>query len=191
MATISCGTDSASRTPASKPSATISMGPPSRANSTFMSEYRRRTFATTGRRIWRAARSFRLTRSVPVGVSRNSFTSSIAPTISRSAGLTRARKCSPASDNEMLRVVRLMSRTPSRLSSPAIAWLRAEGEIPSSVAAARKLRWAEIAATAFSSKRLVRNIVRYPASGHAILCRLLLVCSASFEVGSSLSHQVS
>jgi hypothetical protein len=140
---------------------------------TALSGYRRRNFATMGRRIWCAARSFRLMRSVPVGVSRNSFTSSNAPAISRSAGLTRARKRSPASDNETLRVVRLMRRTPSRFSSPVIAWLNAEGEMPSSIAAARKLRCAEIAATAFNSKRPVCSIVRYLASGHAILCRLL------------------
>src|SRR4051794_12938738 len=38
----------------------------------------------------------------------------------------------------------------------AMAWLRADGDIPSSVAAARKLRWEATAATAFSSTRPVR-----------------------------------
>src|ERR1700722_13028363 len=45
--------------------------------------------------------------------------------------------------------------------------------MPNSVAAARKLRCAEIAATAFSSNRPVSSIVRYPASGHLNLYRLL------------------
>ena len=74
----------------------------------------------------------------------------------------RATNCSPASVNETLRVVRLNSRMPRRASTAAIGWLSAEGDIPSSAAAARKLLVRASATTASYSLALSR-IVSIPA----------------------------
>lgn len=47
---------------------------------------------------------------------------------------------SPASVGETLRVVRVSSRMPSRVSSARTVWLSAEGDTPSCAAAQVKLR---------------------------------------------------
>jgi hypothetical protein len=86
--------------------------------------------------------------------------------------------CSPASVAETLRVVRLNRRTPSRASSAATAWLSAEVDMPSSVAAARKLPSRATAATASYSVSPVEAfaIILNPASSHAILSALSHQC---------------
>src|ERR1700731_2444615 len=56
-----------------------------------------------------------------------------------------------------------------RCSSAETAWLRADGDIPSSLAAPRKLRCTATAATAISSDSAVFFIVRFPASTHTML----------------------
>src|SRR2546426_6214880 len=55
------------------------------------------------------------------------------------AGRSRAISCSPASVGATLRVVLASRRTPIRSSSPRIAWLRAELDTPSRLAARVKL----------------------------------------------------
>jgi hypothetical protein len=79
-----------------------------------------------------------LKRSVPAGLPRKLLRSSSASSISRNAGLIRENSRSPASVSATLRVVRLISRRSSRSSILRSAWLSAEAETPSSVAAARK-----------------------------------------------------
>ena len=80
--------------------------------------------------------------------------------MSASAGRRRAMNCSPASVGATLRVVRASSRTPIRSSSPRIAWLSAEGETPSRLAACVKLRSSATARNAdrtLSSSRTIRE----------------------------------
>jgi hypothetical protein len=76
-----------------------------------------------------------LKRSVPAGLPRKLLRSSSASSISRNAGLIRENSRSPASVSATLRVVRLISRRSSRSSMLRSAWLSAEAETPSSVAA--------------------------------------------------------
>src|SRR5438445_5404457 len=57
-----------------------------------------------------------------------------------SAGRSSASNCSPASVGATLRVVLASRRTPICSSSPRIAWLRAEVDTPSRLAARVKLR---------------------------------------------------
>src|SRR5258706_975834 len=83
------------------------------------------------------------------------------------AGATLDTNCSPVSVSETLRVVRWNRRTPSFASSAAMAWLSAERDMPSSVAAARKPRWRATASTASSSISPDDRIVRIPAPGPA------------------------
>src|SRR5260221_11129320 len=168
---MSRGTSSARRTPASNPSTTISTSRPSVTMSTVTSGYRRRYSNTSGS-ICRAAPADVLMRSVPAGVSRWLPARAIASLIWPSAGATPETNCSPASVSETLRVVRWNRRTPSFASSAAMAWLNAERDMPSSVAAARKPRWRATASTASSSTSPDDRIVRIPAPLHAALYTL-------------------
>src|ERR1700739_3174017 len=168
---MSCGTSSASRTPASNPSTTMSTSRPSVTMSTVMSGYRRRYSNTSGS-ICRAAPADVLVRSVPAGVSRWLPARAIASLIWPSAGATPETNCAPASVSETLRVVRWNRRTPSFASSAAMAWLNAERDMPSSVAAARKPRWRATASTASSSISPDDRIVQIPAPSHAVLYTL-------------------
>src|SRR5246127_598743 len=168
---MSCGTSSARRTPASNPSTTMSTSRPSVTMSTVMSGYRRRYLNTSGS-ICRAAPADVLMRRVPAGVSRWLPARAIASLIWPSAGATPETNCSPASVSDTLRVVRWNRRTPSFPSSAAMAWLNAERDMPSSVAAARKPRWRATASTASSSISPDELIVQIPAPDHAGLYTL-------------------
>src|SRR5258706_689500 len=88
------------------------------------------------------------------------------------AGAPLDTNCSPVSVSETLRVVGWNRRTPSFASSAAMAWLNAERDMPSSVAAARKPRWRATASTASSSTSPDDRIVRIPAPLHAALYTL-------------------
>src|SRR5205085_996916 len=59
---------------------------------------------------------------------------------SSNAGFARERNRSPASVRPTLRVVRMNSTAPTRVSRVRTAWLIADGVTPSSAAALRKLR---------------------------------------------------
>src|SRR5882757_8293046 len=168
---MSRGTSSARRTPASNTSTTMSTSRPSVTMSTVMSGYRRRYSNTSGS-ICRAAPADVLMRSVPAGVSRWLPARAIASLIWPSAGATPETNCSPASVSDTLRVVRWNRRTPSFASSAAMAWLNAERDMPSSVAAARKPRWRATASTASSSISPDDRIVQIPAPPHAELYTL-------------------
>src|SRR5258708_7126059 len=113
-----------------------------------------------------------LMRKVPAGIVRRLLAAAIASLIWPSAGATLDTNCSPASVSETLRVVRWNRRTPSFASSAAMAWLNAERDMPSSVAAARKPRWRATASTASSSTSPDDRIVRIPAPLHAALYTL-------------------
>lgn len=79
-------------------------------------------------------------RIVPEGVSRSSPTAASSASISSKRGATDCIRRSPASVGETLRVVRVNSRMPSRVSSARMVWLSAEGDTPSCAAARVKLR---------------------------------------------------
>src|SRR5246127_2887671 len=112
-----------------------------------------------------------LIRSAPDGVAWRLVAVRTASSICLRAGETAATNCSPASVSETLRRVRLNSRTPILRSSAETAWLNAEGDIPRSSAAARKLRCRATASTAASSAN-PGFIVRFPAARHLELDRL-------------------
>src|SRR6476620_2979922 len=95
-------------------------------------------------------------RSVPAGLPRKLLRSSSASSISRNAGLIRENSRSPASVSATLRVVRLISRRSSRSSILRSAWLSAEADTPSSVAAARKLRCRAMARKVARSEGSIR-----------------------------------
>src|SRR6266571_9401754 len=82
----------------------------------------------------------------------------------------------PASVSATLREVRVKSDTPSRASSWRTDWLSAEGDTPSSRAAAAKLRRRATSSQAFSELRGVKAIVKVfytkPAPGTTSLRRV-------------------
>src|ERR1700761_8784252 len=104
-------------------------------------------------------------RNRPLGSPRSSATPSSAASRLRKAGERRSSSLSPASVRETLRVVRLKRRTPSVLSSPMIAWLSAEREMPSAPAAFWKLRCRASVTRASSSLRDGLAIGENPAPG--------------------------
>src|ERR1700761_8957058 len=102
-----------------------------------------------------------LMRNRPDGTPRRSRTCSSALPTSAIAGPTRARSRSPASASPTLRVVRFISRTPSRSSRSRSRWLRLETETPCSRAARRKFRVRAMATKASRSRKSVWAIVSY------------------------------
>ena len=79
-------------------------------------------------------------RTMPAGLSRSADNKASSSSISAKRGASVASRRAPASVVATLRVVRLNSRTPSRLSSADMAWLNAERDTPSCAAARVKLR---------------------------------------------------
>src|SRR3954452_6913209 len=97
-------------------------------------------------------------RIVPVGFSPISLTAAISASISSSRGPTVCISRSPASVGETLRVVRVSSRTPRRVSSARMVWLSADWEIPSLAAARVKLRSCATARNASRSLMFSRGM---------------------------------
>src|SRR6266478_7998886 len=100
-------------------------------------------------------------RKRPDGTSRKPRTWSSAAPTSDIAGPTRASNSSPASVNATLRVVRFISRTPSRSSMSRNRWLKLDTETRCSSAARRKFRVRATATKASRSRRSKSFIVRY------------------------------
>ncbi len=123
-----------------------------------MSGYRGRNFSSFGHRIDRIAWSPAVIRMVPAGLSRSSLTAASPASISSSRGATVRSRRSPASVSPTLRVVRVRSRMPSRVSSWRMVWLSADCETPSFAAALVKLRSRATATRATRSSRLPRCI---------------------------------
>jgi hypothetical protein len=92
---------------------------------------------------------------------------STALEISLIAGLSRARRRSPACVVETLRVLRASNCTPSFSSSRRIVWLRAEGETPSRAAARVKLRSSATTANAAKLPQSSRSIAEFQSVRHA------------------------
>ena len=136
---------SPNRTPASNPAATVSISASLMMISTLTSGKFLRKRVTIGSSTSCVDCRAALKRSVPAGLPRKLLRSSSASSISRNAGLIRENSRSPASVSATLRVVRLISRRSSRSSMLRSAWLSADADTPSSVAAARKLRCRAIA----------------------------------------------
>lgn len=88
------------------------------------------------------------------------------------AGVTAPTNCSPASVSDTLRVVRWNSLAPTRASRPAMALLSAVVDIPSSVAAARKLRLRATATTDSSSFKPALRIVPIVETTHVVSSQL-------------------
>ena len=148
------------RIPASKPLSTISARPSSVTTSTFTHGYFATKRASKGASTSQAAGRGTFRRSVPAGTACNAVTSTSASATSRKAGASRAKRRFPASVGVTLRVVRWSKRTPSRSSSPRMAWLRAEADTPRSAAALRKLRCRATASKASSSCRSIVILMR-------------------------------
>src|SRR5580658_4854556 len=125
---------------------------------------------------------FALMRTEPRGPLWRSFTSASAASSSRKTGCRRASKAAPASVMATLRVVRCRSRTPIRLSSVRIRWLKVDGETRSSSAALRKLFCVATAANAVKSEssgrvslmgnfhQPMQHYADCPHNGSAYLC---------------------
>src|ERR1700733_14426779 len=86
----------------------------------------------------RAALTGTLRRNNPAGLSRKTFTTSMAASTSVNAGPSRCSRCAPASVGTTLRVVRLSSLTPSCASRRRTASLRLDALLPLTRAPSRK-----------------------------------------------------
>ena len=101
-------------------------------------------------------------RTVPAGLSRISLKAVSSALMSSKAGRKVFNSRSPASVALTFRVVRASNRKPRRSSSTFIAWLKAEGDIPSFDAARVKLISSATttkAAKSFSSSRFITAYV--------------------------------
>src|SRR5438552_376287 len=128
-------------------------------------------------------------RTSPAGWSRSPDTWSRAPRMSPRAGRRREISCSPASVGATLRVVLASRRTPI-CSSSRIAWLRAEVDTPSRLAARVKLRSSATARNAdrtLSSSRTIcewysQTLVDFPGySGQKWVVTLRLEARSNAE----------
>ena len=82
--------------------------------------------ATLGHRIAQAGCSPAVMRMEPAGFSRSSLSAASSNSISSKRGPTVRSRRSPASVGATLRVVRVSSRSPSRVSRPRTVWLSAD-----------------------------------------------------------------
>src|SRR6266702_1407164 len=150
--------------PASQPIESTSTKPSSTTTSTRMSGYAFRNGATMSGKTMRAALDGTLSLSVPVGLSRNTFRTSSAASISLNRGVSFSMRRRPASVGATLRVVRFRRRRPSLASRRRTAMLRLEADTPLLRAASRKppARATETkAARSFSSMAIV-HIFKQP-----------------------------
>jgi len=117
-------------------------------------------------------------RTRPAGLFRRPDTRLNALLTSESAGRICARRCSPASVGATLLVVRESSRTPTRSSSPRMAWLIAEGDTPNRLAARVKLRSSATTTKADNALRSFSGICEFYSQ---TLARESILSSARFR----------
>jgi hypothetical protein len=119
-------------------------------------------------------------RTRPAGLFRDLETWPTASRISDNAGWTRLSKCSPGRVGATLRVVRDSNRTPISSSRSRIAWLTADGLMPSRFAAFVKLR----------SSATVRNVDNELRSSAAI-CEFYSQLFGDFRTFSTAEFGIS
>src|SRR5882672_7411762 len=152
--------NSSRRTPASKPSATMSTRRLSTWTSTSTFGWRAMNRGSTGLMTKGTASAGTVIRICPVSSPSRADAALIASSAWLIAGPACSKRRLPAAVSATLRVVRESNVTPSFASSWRTAWLSADGEIPSSDAALAKLRRRATARNSLSALRGVKAIVK-------------------------------
>ena len=155
------------RTPQSKRSATISTKPSSTVRSIDTSGWSRENLGSRGKIKYAAAGLWALTRTRPNGRLRMLSNSSRMSSTELRAGCSLVSRICPASVGASERVVRLSRRMSRRASRFRIAWLKAEGDMPSRLAAAAKLPASTISANTASPDHTSRSIRENPSATHS------------------------
>src|SRR6202048_3729951 len=165
---MSFSRNSSRRTPASNPFATMSMRRFSTWTSSEIFGWRAANRGRTGVMTKGTAISGTLRRTLPVTSPGRADAAFSASTAWLTAGPRRSSNPPPASVSAALRVVRKRRTVPSRASSWRTDWLRAEGEIPNSAAAAAKLRRRATARKAFRAFSEVTAILKIYYGAHPV-----------------------
>ncbi len=154
---MSCSMTSPSRTPASKPAATMSDSSSVTVTSSVTPGWAAAKLPISGPERKRSAIEVTATRSTPREGPSTAASSSAAPTVDSGSAICRC-SASPASVRRTWRVERWTSAMPRLSSSRRMPWLTAERVTPRWSAAARKF-------CAFATARKKRNRLKSASIG--------------------------